>query len=444
MGKNKLILLVIILLGCIAIGGVYYASKINKQKLIEAVVSPQEHSKQVDKNLIQGNFDQLVLSEKDVQERMGFVKLNKELSKEIKNITELSELTLFESDKFNKTTDIEYNIIGGYRSEFDVDTETVFERPENDESTRESLMANNLSHRVIVFNTENEAKTVFEDFKNKVTAGAKELVAEGVVTKVDDLIISLESLGLDGLRYDLFGNIIDMDGNFAAYYFFRINNYVNILEISGDGKKFTEEDILYFLEKIKQKPASYTPPAEDIKVVNYSLDTDSDGLVDYLEERLGTEKNNPDTDGDGYIDGEELNDCYDPLAAKGVKLIKDELTQKLKDGKFMKSQGLYIPEPGEDIFKLMKSEDISKNFYPLWSAPDLLMTGVFAEERERYYMIYSKLGMDEIYFNGDGSLEIICSYADQYFAKLTAQEVEKCQRLNDANNFEIDCKRSLK
>ena len=34
-------------------------------------------------------------------------------------------------------------------------------------------------------------------------------------------------------------------------------------------------------------------------------DSDSDGLYDFIEDRLGTDPFNPDTDGDGLLDGEE-------------------------------------------------------------------------------------------------------------------------------------------
>ena len=35
------------------------------------------------------------------------------------------------------------------------------------------------------------------------------------------------------------------------------------------------------------------------------LDTDQDGVSDFLEELTGTDPENPDTDGDGVIDGED-------------------------------------------------------------------------------------------------------------------------------------------
>lgn len=46
---------------------------------------------------------------------------------------------------------------------------------------------------------------------------------------------------------------------------------------------------------------------------NLTLDTDKDGLVDYLEDWLHTNKNKADSDGDGYQDGTEITNGYSPL-----------------------------------------------------------------------------------------------------------------------------------
>ena len=53
-----------------------------------------------------------------------------------------------------------------------------------------------------------------------------------------------------------------------------------------------------------------------LTAVNCLLDADNDGLNDDQEEILGTDPNNPDTDGDGILDGQEVNvDQTDPLDA---------------------------------------------------------------------------------------------------------------------------------
>lgn len=57
-----------------------------------------------------------------------------------------------------------------------------------------------------------------------------------------------------------------------------------------------------------------TPPAVTISVTpNPLLDRDNDGLPDVLEAVYGTDPLNQDTDGDGYKDGSEVCDGYNPL-----------------------------------------------------------------------------------------------------------------------------------
>lgn len=51
------------------------------------------------------------------------------------------------------------------------------------------------------------------------------------------------------------------------------------------------------------------------KVINFDQETDADkdGLSDLREKALGTDPQNPDTDGDGYLDGVEVINGYSPL-----------------------------------------------------------------------------------------------------------------------------------
>ncbi len=52
-------------------------------------------------------------------------------------------------------------------------------------------------------------------------------------------------------------------------------------------------------------------------------DQDGDLLPDAVEDLYRTEKNNPDTDGDGHTDAEEIKNGYDPLRAGNVRLDSD-------------------------------------------------------------------------------------------------------------------------
>ncbi len=89
------------------------------------------------------------------------------------------------------------------------------------------------------------------------------------------------------------------------------------------------------------------------------IDSDNDGLRDWEEELFKTDPRNPDTDGDGYLDGEEVNSGHNPLVkAPGDKLSfyplplgeKYNLTQKVLDEETMESiLKAYITEKGEYV-----------------------------------------------------------------------------------------------
>lgn len=107
-------------------------------------------------------------------------------------------------------------------------------------------------------------------------------------------------------------------------------------------------------------------------------DQDTDGLADWLEEFYGSNLNNPDTDGDGTNDGDEISQKRNPIIAgpDDVLLTKNDfintdvdmtkfasgtLTDKTSIELFsqyitLKKQGLIKPEQGAQMI-----EQISKN-----------------------------------------------------------------------------------
>ncbi len=58
------------------------------------------------------------------------------------------------------------------------------------------------------------------------------------------------------------------------------------------------------------------------KSAQVSQDSDFDLLSDEEEVRIGTDPNNPDTDGDGYLDGLEVKSGYSPLVRASKKEVK--------------------------------------------------------------------------------------------------------------------------
>ncbi|MEA3450171.1 MAG: hypothetical protein U9Q85_04355 [Patescibacteria group bacterium] len=61
--------------------------------------------------------------------------------------------------------------------------------------------------------------------------------------------------------------------------------------------------------------ASSTPEGDEFlqEAFEKNIDSDNDGLGDVEEREYGTDINNSDTDGDGFLDGDEVDGGYDPL-----------------------------------------------------------------------------------------------------------------------------------
>jgi len=73
------------------------------------------------------------------------------------------------------------------------------------------------------------------------------------------------------------------------------------------------------------------PPAPTILNYSSSQDSDNDGLTDPEEDLYGTEKRKPDTDGDGYLDGEEVLNLFNPKAGGGALLENSGLVNIYKN-----------------------------------------------------------------------------------------------------------------
>jgi hypothetical protein len=67
--------------------------------------------------------------------------------------------------------------------------------------------------------------------------------------------------------------------------------------------------------------------AQNIKEYQLINDTDKDGLENWEEEIHKTDPNNPDTDQDGYLDGEEVASGYNPLQKTNDKLSTNTVQQ---------------------------------------------------------------------------------------------------------------------
>lgn len=69
----------------------------------------------------------------------------------------------------------------------------------------------------------------------------------------------------------------------------------------------------------------FNVPGDDINELEkmkgeFAIDSDDDNLSDCGEEIIGSNPNNPDTDGDGYLDGDEVKNGYDPTMSGDARL----------------------------------------------------------------------------------------------------------------------------
>ena len=72
------------------------------------------------------------------------------------------------------------------------------------------------------------------------------------------------------------------------------------------GDKYENDEKSVYVVVVKVDKLAYTIAVSGSKVLSVK-DTDGDGLLDFLEEKLGTDPRKPDTDGDGLNDGDEVN-----------------------------------------------------------------------------------------------------------------------------------------
>lgn len=99
--------------------------------------------------------------------------------------------------------------------------------------------------------------------------------------------------------------------------------------------------------------------------LSFDIDTDKDGLSDIRELNIyHTDLAKSDTDGDGHDDGEEVKNGYSPLFAKKkidqVDTDKDGLNDKLEI-----ALGTDLTNPDTDGDRFKDGEEVNKGFNPL-------------------------------------------------------------------------------
>lgn len=88
-------------------------------------------------------------------------------------------------------------------------------------------------------------------------------------------------------------------------------------------------EIIAPVEEIVAAPTSTEPTLEfpDVQMLD-SADLDSDSLTDMEEEMFGIDPSKWDTDGDGYYDGQEVFNLYNPQGVAPMKIIDSGLVKE--------------------------------------------------------------------------------------------------------------------
>ena len=90
--------------------------------------------------------------------------------------------------------------------------------------------------------------------------------------------------------------------------------YYHVIARNEDGESIPSN------EAEANTPALPPPQVKQTPLPPAGLDTDSDGLSDLEEAIFGTDPRSPDTDGDGFLDGNEVFNLYNPNGKAPAKL----------------------------------------------------------------------------------------------------------------------------
>ncbi|MFA6253103.1 MAG: L,D-transpeptidase family protein [Patescibacteria group bacterium] len=96
------------------------------------------------------------------------------------------------------------------------------------------------------------------------------------------------------------------------------------------------------------------------------VDTDNDSLTDEQELSIYfTDPKNPDTDGDGYLDGEEIKNGYSPLFADKKKLIQVDSDKDYLNDAWEIILGTGLMNPDSDGDKFLDGTEVAAGYDPL-------------------------------------------------------------------------------
>ncbi|MBU2579676.1 thrombospondin type 3 repeat-containing protein [Patescibacteria group bacterium] len=218
----------------------------------------------------------------------------------------------------------------------------------------------------------------------------------------------------------------------------------------------------YLVLKSKSSRANFLEQliTQNLSAESMTNDPDHDGLDDWEEKIHKTDPRNPDTDGDGYSDGEEVASGYDPLK----KAPDDKLASADKSD----SKKMERPDPGNlsQMLTYLIGKQMSNDSFGLPNIQDLALLEKTVEEAadenvakalrkssanflSEFIPSYQKEGF-EFQTTKENNLDAIRNYAGRLQDR--TKDIVKCpivsigddadiiQKFIETNNFEgADC-----
>ena len=168
------------------------------------------------------------------------------------------------------------------------------------------------------------------------------------------LFLTINSLGVDGQASDKKASLI-----------ISFKNFNKSLEIKApESSKSIQEMLGQFFTVIMSSSAELNSEIipEAVATSTLAFDSDNDGLSDQDEKNYMTDLNNPDTDGDGFLDGAEVKSGYNPNGPGKLSVLIDPSQS---------SNAILNLAASSAIESLAFGKNISKDCLPL----DLVLTG---------------------------------------------------------------------
>jgi len=178
------------------------------------------------------------------------------------------------------------------------------------------------------------------------------------------------------------------------------------------------------------------------------VDSDGDGLPDYEEDRIGSDPFSADSDQDGYLDGDEVVNGYNPLAIAseiGIdKIVFEEPTDRGEESSFYKVSNVEIKKedinPDKFLGILINGKALPSSFITLYIYSDPIVVTVKTDVDGNWsYTLDKELK--------DGNHEIYATVTDNT-GKITAKSkafsfIKTAQAISVTGQTDSDLEKTL-